>query len=388
MPLTPEDVSNKRFTPVRLREGYDMGEVDQFLDEVEAELARLTRENDDLRSKLSAAQQGGGVRPGARARPGEGPRAGQGPRADARRPHRPRRAAPTETIKVTTVAEASSAAARLLEIATRNADELVGEAKDEADKIVGEARTKAERLEAESKAKADRLESDARTRSQMLDSETAERRQQLFGDLEKEKDKLNGEVENLRSFEREYRSRLKSYFQQQLAALDGSGEGGDPRRRRPRAQAAARPCSATRATPARLTEHRRDRRTTHEAGAPPGAPASCVRPAPGQTRVDGERQPEVVVAAATRPPSSPATSRLGASSVASTSLGDQVARARASASAGLAVGLPAQRDPVADVEAAGLAGLLHQPDHLAGQAGAHAAPGSARGRARRSRPAR
>ena len=59
MPLTPEDVSNKRFTPVRLREGYDMGEVDQFLDEVEAELARLTKENDDLRAKLSAAQSGG-----------------------------------------------------------------------------------------------------------------------------------------------------------------------------------------------------------------------------------------------------------------------------------------------------------------------------------------
>src|SRR3546814_18564829 len=57
-PLTPEDVSNKRFTPVRLREGYDMGEVDQFLDEVEAELARLTKENDDLRAKLSAAQSG------------------------------------------------------------------------------------------------------------------------------------------------------------------------------------------------------------------------------------------------------------------------------------------------------------------------------------------
>src|SRR4249919_949928 len=54
MPLTPEDVSNKRFTPVRLREGYDMGEVDQFLDEVEAELARLTKENDDLRAQLAA----------------------------------------------------------------------------------------------------------------------------------------------------------------------------------------------------------------------------------------------------------------------------------------------------------------------------------------------
>src|SRR4051795_1304520 len=65
MPLTPEDVSNKRFTPVRLREGYDMGEVDQFLDEVEAELARLTRENDDLRTKLSAAQSGPPVEPPA-----------------------------------------------------------------------------------------------------------------------------------------------------------------------------------------------------------------------------------------------------------------------------------------------------------------------------------
>jgi hypothetical protein len=60
----------------------------------------------------------------------------------------------------------------------------------------------------------------------MLDSETEERRRQLFGGLEKEKEKLNAEVENLRSFEREYRSRLRSYFEQQLSALDGSGEGG------------------------------------------------------------------------------------------------------------------------------------------------------------------
>src|SRR4051794_32624872 len=156
MPLTPEDVSNKRFTPVRLREGYDMGEVDQFLDEVEAELARLTKENDDLRSKLSAAQGSGGASETATQ-----------PRVEERAPEpapvaaptpAPVAAAPVETIRVQTVPEASNAAARLLEIATRNADELVEEAKNEADKIVGEARTKAERLESESKTKADRLE--------------------------------------------------------------------------------------------------------------------------------------------------------------------------------------------------------------------------------------
>ena len=128
----------------------------------------------------------------------------------------------SQEIKVTTVADASSAAARLLEIATRNADELVDGAKDEADKIVGAARTKAERLETETKTKSDRLESDARTRAAMLDSETEARRKEIFGNLEKEKDQLNTEIEGLRSFEREYRSRLKSYFTQQLEALDGN----------------------------------------------------------------------------------------------------------------------------------------------------------------------
>lgn len=221
MPLTPEDVSNKRFTPVRLREGYDMGEVDQFLDEVEAELARLTKENDDLRSKLSAAQAGAPV-PVEKA-----PEPKPVEPAPAPTPAPPVAASvgsSVETIRVETVPEASNAAARLLEIATRNADELVEEAKNEADKIVGAARTKAERLESEAKAKADRLEADARQRSKMLDSETSERRQQMFGDLERERDKLNSDVETLRSFEREYRSRLKSYFAAQLEMLESGSD--------------------------------------------------------------------------------------------------------------------------------------------------------------------
>jgi DivIVA domain-containing protein len=223
MPLTPEDVSNKRFTPVRLREGYDMGEVDQFLDEVETELARLTKENDELRSKLASAQSGSP----ASTEPFSAPAERQAEPAPVPVPV-PVVAAEAKTIRVETVPEASNAAARLLEIATRNADELVDDAKNQADKIVGEARTKAERLESEAKAKADRLESDARSRSQMLDAETSERRTQLFGDLEKERDKLNLDVENLRSFEREYRSRLKTYFTQQLEALHGSAESAAP----------------------------------------------------------------------------------------------------------------------------------------------------------------
>ena len=93
---------------------------------------------------------------------------------------------------------------------------------------MGAARTKSERVESEAKTKADRMEADARQRSQMLDSETAERRQQMFGDLEKERDKLNGDVETLRAFEREYRSRLKTYFTQQLESLSNGSDSQAP----------------------------------------------------------------------------------------------------------------------------------------------------------------
>ena len=250
MPLTPEDVSNKRFTPVRLREGYDMSEVDQFLDEVEAELGRLVKENDELRSKVGAATtegEGAAAQDGKREdRSGDGAAAPAGgedeaPASsavaadDAVSLDKDEEAGTTtvavtssrEAITVRTVPEASNAAARLLEIATRNADELVEEAQAEADTIVGSARTKAERLESESKERAEKTEGDARERSQKLDEETAERRERLFADLEQERDRLGSEVEDLRSFEREYRSRLKNYFTQQLAELEeGEGAGG------------------------------------------------------------------------------------------------------------------------------------------------------------------
>ena len=236
MPLTPEDVSNKRFTPVRLREGYDMGEVDQFLDEVEAELERLHKENYDLRAKLTAAQKGApvstpapaAVEPAPVKEPEPEPVKEPEPAPLAATPAAAAAAPAVQEFKVSTVADASSAAARLLEIATRNADELVNDAKDEADKIIGAARTKAERLESETKTKADRIESDARTRAQMLDSETEAKRRESLSTLENDRTSLNNEIETLRSFEREYRSRLKSYFSQQLATLEGEASSAAP----------------------------------------------------------------------------------------------------------------------------------------------------------------
>lgn len=246
MPLTPEDVRNKRFTPVRLREGYDMSEVDQFLDEVEAELERLTVENDELRSKLQAAASGEptGVIPAiSQPEPVKAPEPEPAPVIETKPEPEPAKPALQEPLRVQTVGEASSAAARLLEIASSNADQLMDQAKEEADRILGEARVKSERMTNEARGKADRMETDARIRAQKLDDETNERRQQAVAAIERERYELQREVEHLRAYEREYRARLKNYFQAQLdqlaqndnsASQNGAGESSDesPRRLR------------------------------------------------------------------------------------------------------------------------------------------------------------
>ncbi|GAA2074885.1 hypothetical protein GCM10009780_08810 [Actinomadura alba] len=59
--LTPADVHNKVFATVRFREGYDLGEVDTFLYEVETTLTRVLRDNAALRARLESSRHGTGT---------------------------------------------------------------------------------------------------------------------------------------------------------------------------------------------------------------------------------------------------------------------------------------------------------------------------------------
>jgi DivIVA domain-containing protein len=216
MPLTPEDVANKQFTSTRLKPGYDETEVDEFLDEVEAELTRLYRENDELRSKLTAAGRGA---------PDSAPVAAQAPAAIDPNPalareneelrqklaatqrqlteaaNRPAaQAPPAQAQAAPAQAAPSETATGILALAQRTADEHIAEARTQADRIIGEARTRAEQLK----------------------READDKHRQMIGSLETERSTLEREVEKLRSFEREYRSRLKNYLEGQLRELDGS----------------------------------------------------------------------------------------------------------------------------------------------------------------------
>jgi DivIVA domain-containing protein len=205
MPLTPEDVQDKQFATVRLKEGYDMDEVDDFLDEVQAELARLHRENDELRDKLAAVTRGGGLPETPPARQGEGQK-------------------PPSTTPPATVAAAqgqpAEAAAKVLALAQRTADELVADAKAEADRLLSDARQRADKIDAELKAKVGKIESEARQKAEALEREAAQRKQDVFGALEAECAQLERRRDELRDFEREYRSRLKAYLQSELRKLE------------------------------------------------------------------------------------------------------------------------------------------------------------------------
>src|SRR5919199_575581 len=126
MPLTPQDVRNKEFSSQKgLRKGYDEDEVDAFLDEVEAELARLIGENSDLRSRVQTLQQ----------------------QLAAAQSARPERTAAPPPVAVPQGEPVEQAALRTLQMAQRTADQTVAEARSEAEKITAEARSRAAALE-------------------------------------------------------------------------------------------------------------------------------------------------------------------------------------------------------------------------------------------------
>lgn len=204
MALTPEDVVNKRFQATKFREGYDQDEVDDFLDEVVNELRRLTEDNEDLRAKLGACERRVGELSRANvARDGsEEPApvlAAPPPQPVAQEPARPMAAM---TSAMTGGLEGGSAgpqeAAGMLALAQKLHDEYVRNGEQQRDRIVSEAREHATRLVREAE----------------------EKQRQTLGSLEQERSLLERKIDELRAFEREYRSRLKSYLEGQLRELE------------------------------------------------------------------------------------------------------------------------------------------------------------------------
>ena len=224
--LTADDVLNKKFQATKFREGYDQDEVDDFLDEIVNTLRAVTAENDDLKVKLAAAERriaelsrSGGSNAAAapvQASPSAQTQAEPAPEPEPESEPAPViAAAPSSTAVQERVSAAAApqrisepeSATGMLQLAQKLHDDYVRSGQEEGDRIITDAKSQATRIVREAE------ETSSRTLAQ----------------LEQERSLLERKIDELRVFERDYRTRLKSYLENLLGDLDARGSSVAPR---------------------------------------------------------------------------------------------------------------------------------------------------------------
>ncbi|UBH06349.1 hypothetical protein K8P10_001860 [Leucobacter sp. Psy1] len=211
MALTPEDVVNQKFTITKFRDGYDLDQVDDFLDTIVEELRQHEQEKAELNEQIERLT---GELEEARAEAAQATEAAKAAQTTEAAPER--EAAEDRTIVVdapaaapaeTAVASSSNQndaikSSAMLQLALELHDKHIHEGEEKRDQLIRDAQeTSKQLIEEAQKQRADEL--------RLLSTERAE---------------IGTKIKDLREFEGEYRSTLRSYIQSQLRGLDGSPE--------------------------------------------------------------------------------------------------------------------------------------------------------------------
>jgi DivIVA domain-containing protein len=120
-------------------------------------------------------------------------------------------------------AEAKSEADGMLSDARTKSEQLLSEARTKADSMVNEARSRAETMLNDARTRAETLERQARDKASTLERDAQRKHNETITLIEQQKTGLEKKIDELRTFEREYRTRLKTYLESQLRDLEGRG---------------------------------------------------------------------------------------------------------------------------------------------------------------------
>ena len=212
--LTADDVLNKKFQSTKFREGYDQDEVDDFLDEIVNTLRELQNENEDLKTKLAAAERriaelsrSGAQQQAAAPKPEPAPVAEPVPAPVPAPAPVAAVAPPMPGVTAQAPRNEPESATGMLALAQKLHDDYVRSGQEESDRLINEAKSRATHIVREAE-------------------ETSQR---TLGQLEQERSLLERKIDELRVFERDYRTRLKSYLENLLGDLDNRGNALPPR---------------------------------------------------------------------------------------------------------------------------------------------------------------
>lgn len=194
--LTEHDVINMRFNDAkRAEDGFDKDQVDYFLDEVAETIGALTKEKQELEAQLQTAQ--------ARVTELENQLGLAQPQGDQRDPSEAASTAALAPVDGQPQGtEEAENATSMLSLAQRLHDEYVADGRAEQERIISEANAESARII----------------------TEAEDMHNRTLTKLEEERSLLERKISELREFERDYRTRLRSYLESLLQNVESQNQ--------------------------------------------------------------------------------------------------------------------------------------------------------------------
>lgn len=124
------------------------------------------------------------------------------------------------------VHEGETTRTRLISEGQQQHDSMVGDGTKKRDDLIKQGQTKHDQLVGTGQNRHDALMRQANERSTGLVKEAEERKNRILGQLTTERESISSKIEQLKTFEHEYRSKLKGFIEGQLKDLNSSDSQG------------------------------------------------------------------------------------------------------------------------------------------------------------------